>query len=79
VPVLGIEQVIGGCSRASRPRHHLLKKLDADPWLAEKDNWLVGMEIRSSGLYGNGRERRAQLLLDIRDANSGDIRVGPPL
>ena len=73
------EQATGACRRALGPQQHLLKNLDADPWLAEKDNWLVRMEIRSSGLYGDGRELRAQLLLHIRDANSGDIRVEPPL
>lgn len=57
----------------------LLKELDVDLWLAEKDQWPVRIDIRSSGLYGDGRELRAHLLLDIRDANSGDIRVEPPL
>ena len=56
----------------------LLKKVDVDLWLAEKGNWPVRMEICSSGLYSDGRELRAQLLVDIRDANSDDIRVEPP-
>jgi hypothetical protein len=56
----------------------LLKKLDVDLWLAEKDKWPVRIDLRSSGLYGDGRELRANLVLDIRDANSGDIRVEPP-
>lgn len=57
----------------------LFEKLDVDLWLAEEGNWPVRVDIRSSGLYGDGRELRAHLLLDIRDANSGDIRVEPPL
>jgi hypothetical protein len=56
----------------------LLKKLDVDVWLAKKDGWPTRIDIRSSGQYGDGRELRAQLLLDITDANSGDIRVEPP-
>jgi hypothetical protein len=56
----------------------VLKTLDVDLWLAEKGNWPVRMDIRSSGLYADGRELRAHILVDIRDANSGDIRVEPP-
>ena len=56
----------------------LLKKLDVDLWLAKKGNWPVRMEIRSSGFCGDGRELRAHLLVDTRDANSDDIRVEPP-
>jgi hypothetical protein len=56
----------------------LLRELDVDPWLARKGNWPVRMDISSSGFYGDGRELRAHLLLDIGDANSGDVRVEPP-
>ncbi len=56
----------------------LLKELDVDLWLSEKDNWPVRMKLSSSGLYGDGRELRVDLLVDIRDANSADIRVEPP-
>jgi len=47
-------------------------------WLSEKGNWPVRMKLSSSGLYGDGCELRADLLLDIRDVNSADIRVEPP-
>jgi hypothetical protein len=56
----------------------LLKELDVDLWLGNKDRWPVRIDIRSSGVYGDGRELRVHLLLDTRDANSGDIRVEPP-
>jgi len=56
----------------------LLKTLDVDLWLAEKGNWPVRMEILSSGFYSDGRELRAHLLVDTKDANSDDIRVEPP-
>jgi len=56
----------------------LLKELDVDLWLSEKDTWPVRMKLSSSGLYGDGRELRVDLLVDIRDANSADIRVEPP-
>jgi hypothetical protein len=57
----------------------LFKTLDVDLWLAEKGGWPVRMEIRSSGFYADGRELRAHLLVDLRDANSDDIQVEPPL
>lgn len=56
----------------------LLKKLDVDLWLAKEGNWPVRMEISSSGFYADGRELRAHLLVDTKDANSDDIRVEPP-
>jgi len=56
----------------------LLKQLDVDLWLAEKGNWPVRMEIRSSGFYADGRELRAHLLVAPKDVNSDDIRVEPP-
>jgi hypothetical protein len=56
----------------------LLKELDVELWLSEKDNWPVRMKLSSSGLYGDGRELLVDLLMDIRDANSADIRVEPP-
>jgi hypothetical protein len=56
----------------------LLKTLDVDLWLAEKGNWPVRIDTSSSGLYADGRELRLHLLLDVKDANSGDIRVEPP-
>ena len=56
----------------------LISKLDADVWLAKKDGWPVRMEISASGLYGDGRELRVHLLIDVKDANSGEIKVEPP-
>ena len=56
----------------------LISKLDAGVWLAEKDGWPVRMEISGNGLYGDGRELRVYLLVDIKDANSDDITVEPP-
>jgi hypothetical protein len=56
----------------------LLKELDVDLWLAQKGNWPVRIDIRSSGFYSDGRELRVHLLVDIMDANSDDIRVEPP-
>lgn len=56
----------------------LIKTLDMDLWLAEKDGWPVRMDIGGSGLYADGRELWAHILIDIRDANSSDIRVEAP-
>jgi hypothetical protein len=56
----------------------LLKKLDVGLWLAEKDNSPVRIDVSSSGLYADGREMRAHILVDIKDANSSDIQVEPP-
>jgi hypothetical protein len=57
----------------------LLKELDVDLWLAEEDNSPIRIDVSSSGLYADGREMRAHILVDIRDVNSSDIRVEPPL
>jgi len=57
----------------------LIKTLDVELWLAEKDEYPVRLDIGGSGLYADGRELRVHLSVDIRDANSGDIRVEPPL
>lgn len=56
----------------------VLKNLDVDLWLAANGSWPVRMEISGSGLYADGRELRARLLVDIKDANSADIQVEPP-
>lgn len=56
----------------------LLKRLNVDLWLAEDGGWPARMEIRSSGLFGDGRELRVELTLDLRDVNSEDIEVEPP-
>lgn len=56
----------------------LLKELDVELWLSEKDNLPVRMKLSSSGLYGDGRELIVDLLMEIRDANSADIQVEPP-
>jgi hypothetical protein len=56
----------------------LIKTLDVELWLAEKGGWPARLDIVGSGLYSDGRELRAHVLLDVRDANSDDIRVEPP-
>jgi len=56
----------------------LISELDVDVWLAKKDGWPVRMEISGNGLYGDGRELRVHLLVDVKDANSGDIKVERP-
>ena len=56
-----------------------IEKPDVDLRLEEKDNWPVRTELSSSGVHGDGRELRVNLLLDTRDAHGGDIRVEPPL
>lgn len=57
----------------------LIKTLDVELWLAEKDEYPVRLDIGGSGLYADGRELRVHVSIDVRDANSGDIRVEPPL
>jgi hypothetical protein len=50
-----------------------------DCWLAERDNWPVRIDIGGSGLYADGRDLRMHIMVESRDANSGDIRVEPQL
>jgi len=57
----------------------LITAVDVDLWLAEKDGWPVRIDVGGSGLYADGRELRVHVSIDVRDANSGDIRVEPPL
>ena len=57
----------------------LIKTLDVELWLAEKDEYPVRLDIGGSGLYADGRELRVHVSIDVRDVNSGDIRVEPPL
>lgn len=57
----------------------LIKTLDVELWLAEKDKWPVRLDIGGSGFYADGRELRVHVSIDVRDANSGDIRVEPPV
>ena len=56
----------------------LIKTLDVELWLAEKDEWPVRMDISGNGVYADGGELRVHVSVDVRDANSGDIRVEPP-
>jgi hypothetical protein len=56
----------------------LLKEFDIDVWLAEKAQWPARMELRSSGLYSDGRELHMTLFIDLTDVNSDEIQVEPP-
>lgn len=56
----------------------LVKNIDVDLWLAENGSWPVRMQISGTGAYADGRELQVYILVDIRDANSGDIQVEPP-
>jgi len=56
----------------------LIKTLDVELWLAEKDEYPVHLDIDGSGFYADEGELRVHVSIDVRDANSGDIRVEPP-
>lgn len=56
----------------------LVTELSVDLWLAKSGGWPVRTEISGSGLYADGRELHVHLLIDVKDANSGDISVEPP-
>jgi len=57
----------------------LLKRLNVELWLAEDGGWPARMKVRSSGFFGDGREFRVELTVDLRDVNSADIKVEPPI
>jgi hypothetical protein len=57
----------------------LLRTMDVEVWVAEKGDWPVRMDIRSSGLYSDRRELRVDVHIELRDVNNKDIRVEPPL
>ncbi len=56
----------------------LLKNIDVDLWLAEKDNWPVRIDASSHGFYADGRELRVHVLVEVKDINA-DITIEPPM
>lgn len=56
----------------------LFQAMNVEVWVAEKGGWPVRMDIQGSGLYSDGRELRAHLRVELRDANNKDIKVEPP-
>jgi len=70
----GMAQIFGAGSNMDI----LLKRLNVDLWLAEDEGWPARMEIRSSGLFSDGRELRVELTAELRDVNSEEIKVEPP-
>ncbi|MGQ9573312.1 MAG: hypothetical protein ACUVV3_09065 [Dehalococcoidia bacterium] len=77
-PQMSSEQAMAGMFGAQSDMAKLLKKADVELWLAEKDEWPVRIDVHSSGFYSDGRDLIVDLVLDIKDANKGDIRVEPP-
>jgi hypothetical protein len=59
--------------------HVVVQKLNVDVWLEEKDSWPARIEIRGSGYYSDGRELHVELVTDVTDANSKNIKVEPPI
>ena len=57
----------------------LLRAMNVEVWLAEKDGWPVRMDIQSSGMYGDGRELRAHVRFELRDINGEDIKIEAPI
>lgn len=55
----------------------LLTTFDVDVWLTE-DGWPARLEVESRAQYPSGRDFSAELSLEIRDVNSGDISIEPP-
>lgn len=56
----------------------LVRKLDVEVWLEEKDNWPARLQFEGSGFYSDGRELRIYLLIDVTDVNSKGIKVEAP-
>lgn len=56
----------------------LLKVYEVHVWLAE-DGWSARLEFRSEGTYPSGRTLLMELTLEIRDVNSKDVSVEPPI
>jgi len=59
--------------------HLVVQKLSVDVWLEEEDSWPARIEIRGSGYYSDGRELRLELVTNVTDKNSKNIRVEPPI
>lgn len=71
----GMARIFGGSSDMDR----YLKYLDVQLWLPKKGAWPVRMVVDAKGSYPDGRELKLHLTLDVKDANSDDIKVGPPI
>ena len=57
----------------------LIKTVDVEVWLSDKDGLPVRVELQGEGVYGDGRPLTLVVALDVRDMNNKDIRVQPPL
>ena len=57
----------------------LFQTMNVEVWVAEKDGFPVRMDIEASGLYGDRRELKGQLRIELRDINADDIEVEPPI
>ena len=57
----------------------LIKTLDVNLWLSEDGDELVRLEFQGKGLYSDGRPLMVHLVVDVRDMNSEDIKVEPPI
>jgi hypothetical protein len=57
----------------------LFQSLDVELWVSEDDGWPVRMDIQTSGLYGDRRELKGHVQIELRDINDKDIKVEPPI
>lgn len=57
----------------------LFQSLDVEVWIAEDDGWPVRMDIQTSGLYGDRRELKGHVQIELRDVNDDDVKVEAPI
>ncbi len=57
----------------------LLRNMNVEVWLADKDGFPIRMDVQASGVYIDGRQLLAHIRIELRDINSKDIRVEPPI
>lgn len=73
------EQAMAHIFGAGSEMDILMKRLNLELWLAEDGGWPARMEIRTSGVLADGRELRVELTAELRDVNSDEIKVEPPM
>lgn len=57
----------------------LLTTYQVDVWLSADDDLPLRIEATSVGVYPSGRELRVELSFEVKDVNSDDIVVEPPI
>ena len=57
----------------------LFQTMDVEVWVAEGDGWPARIDMQASGLYGDRRELKSHVRIELRDVGSDDIKIESPV